>query len=243
LVRDVFTARTPAALAGRLGPARAPLVPQVRAAVVPVSFGQQRLWFIAQLEGSAASYVDVARVRLSGELDRAALELALADVVGRHEVLRTVFPAEGGQPCQRVLPVEEARWGVPGEGFDLAAEVPVRVSLSPVGVLVLAVHHIAFDGWSAGCWPGMCRWPMRGGRRGGRRCRCSTPITRSGSGSCPGPWRTRAACCIAFIAAQGRPAVAVTSARLRPLLPKETSVVLLEDPPAPRTPKARWRER
>jgi hypothetical protein len=65
-VRDVFTARTPAALAGRLGPARAPLVPRERPAVVPVSFGQQRLWFIAQLEGSAASYVDVVRVRLSG---------------------------------------------------------------------------------------------------------------------------------------------------------------------------------
>ena len=137
-----------------------------------MSFAQQRLWFIAQLEGPSAVYNIPVAVRLEGDLDAAALEAALGDVIARHEVLRTVFPAADGQPCQRVLGIGEAGWRagdrrggrggagrarwpvIAAEPFDLAAQVPVRARLlaaAPgVHVLVLVIHHIATDGWSTG---------------------------------------------------------------------------------------------
>src|SRR6202046_4811407 len=139
--------------------------------MIPLSFAQQRLWFIAQLEGPSALYNSPFALRLSGELDAGALGLALGDVVGRHEVLRTVFPAEGGQPYQKVLDAAGLEWGlepvpvgegglaaglagVCGGGFDLAVDVPLRARLLRLGagehVLVVVIHHIATDGWSAG---------------------------------------------------------------------------------------------
>ena len=173
-VRVLFEAPTPAALAGVLGqagPARLPLRPRERPGQVPLSFAQQRLWFIAQLEGPSPVYNNPAAVRLEGKLDAAALEAALGDVIARHEVLRTVFPAFDGEPCQRVLDMSELGWCLPAteasgggelerlvgeaarEPFDLMAEVPVRVRLLPVAaeahVLVVVTHHIATDGWSA----------------------------------------------------------------------------------------------
>ncbi|MGD0554724.1 MAG: amino acid adenylation domain-containing protein [Streptosporangiaceae bacterium] len=171
-VRALFEAPTPAALAGWLrqaGPGRLPLERRERPERVPLSFGQQRLWFIAQLEGPSPVYNSSVAVRLDGELDIAALEAALRDVFARHEVLRTVFPAEGGEPYQRVLEMGELGWALPvtpvasddelaakitaaGEPFDLIAEVPVRAGLLATGpdahVLVLVIHHIATDGWS-----------------------------------------------------------------------------------------------
>src|SRR5215472_4867227 len=139
--------------------------------MIPLSFAQQRLWFIAQIEGPSATYNTPMALRLEGQLDVAALGAALADVIGRHEVLRTVFEVTDGEPGQKVLPLDEAGWrlrtvqaeeaelpgvvaGIAGEPFDLAAEVPVRAVLVIVGpgvhVLVLVIHHIAADGWSAG---------------------------------------------------------------------------------------------
>ncbi|MCW6011269.1 non-ribosomal peptide synthetase, partial [Micromonospora sp. CPCC 205371] len=137
----------------------------------PLSFGQRRLWFLNRLGGGGGAYHIPLAVRLVGVVDVGALALAVSDVVGRHEVLRTVFPVVGGEPVQVVLPVKglgslvsvvEVSGGGLGDvlvgevvrGFDLTVDVPVRVSLfvvSPVEcVLLFVLHHVAGDGWSMG---------------------------------------------------------------------------------------------
>ncbi|MFF2546330.1 amino acid adenylation domain-containing protein, partial [Kitasatospora sp. NPDC058063] len=170
-VRTVFEAPTVVALAARLadaGTAR-PAVEALAARPerVQLSYAQRRLWFLHRLEGPSATYNLPYALRLSGALDRAALAQALADVVGRHESLRTVFPEDGGVPYQRVLEgvapeftVEEtaeaeltgALSAAAGVGFELETEIPVRARLFAIGetdhVLLLTIHHIAADGWS-----------------------------------------------------------------------------------------------
>src|SRR6185369_15379768 len=76
---------------------------------LPLSYAQQRLWFLYQMEGAGATYNIPLALRLEGELNSAALERALGDVVERHETLRTVFPQEEGVPYQKVLRGEEAK--------------------------------------------------------------------------------------------------------------------------------------
>ena len=149
-----------------------PLVAGERPAVIPLSFAQQRLWFIDQLQGPSPVYNVAAALRLCGRLDADALGAALADVVGRHESLRTLFPAIEGIPQQLVVPAERADFGWDvidatgwpesrlGEAigaavrysFDLATEIPLRAQLFRVAddehVLVAVVHEIAADGWS-----------------------------------------------------------------------------------------------
>ncbi|MFI0967599.1 non-ribosomal peptide synthase/polyketide synthase [Streptomyces sp. NPDC021080] len=173
-LRTLFEAPTPAGLAAALvaaGPAQTALARRERPAAIPLSFAQRRLWFLHQLEGAGANYHISLAWRLSGDLDRRALEAAVADVVERHESLRTVFPAVDGVPYQQVLDVEAGRprpvvrrttgAGLPdalaaakARPFDLAADLPLRVGLFDLApeehVLQLVLHHIAGDGWSLG---------------------------------------------------------------------------------------------
>ncbi|WP_188308508.1 amino acid adenylation domain-containing protein [Streptomyces sp. CBMA123] len=170
-IRTLFDSPTVAALAEALpvsGAARPALRPADRPERVPLSPAQQRLWFIDQFEGPSALYNTPFVARLAGAVDTAALAEALADVVARHEVLRTTFPAADGRPHQlivtdtvpvprtrRVADEEELRVALAeaaSEVFHLAEDLPIRVSLFSLDgerhVLLLLLHHIASDGWS-----------------------------------------------------------------------------------------------
>ncbi|POM25369.1 Gramicidin S synthase 2 [Actinomadura rubteroloni] len=168
-VRTVFDAPTVAALAVRLdaaAPARPPLAPCAGPGPWPASSAQRRLWFLDRLDGASGAYHVRIAVRLTGPLDRAALAAALADVVARHEPLRTVFRVRSGSPVQVVAPVDVplpvAAVGPPEVDARLrafAAEpfaldvTPLRAAVFALGesshVLCLVVHHIAIDGGSA----------------------------------------------------------------------------------------------
>lgn len=175
-LRTLFDTRTPAGLARLLDEAR-PAAPDPRPALtagaageppLPLSFSQQRLWLLHQLEEPGPAYNIPTALRISGALDHGALAAAVADVAARHETLRTVFRAEDGTPHQVVLAPEhgprlDVRHPAPhavdadlaeaaAHVFDLAQEPPLRVTLFACGpeehVLLLLLHHIAGDGQS-----------------------------------------------------------------------------------------------
>ncbi|WEV24180.1 amino acid adenylation domain-containing protein [Streptomyces sp. 71268] len=172
-VRDVFEAPTVEGLARRAEPGssrRAPLVPRPRPERVPLSPAQRRLWFLHQLHGPNATYNIPFVARLTGPLDVPALRAAVRDVLGRHESLRTVFPAGDGRPHQAVVPLAEIGEVLPvravapgllereltqltGAAFDVEREIPLRATLLALDaeqhVIALVVHHIAADQWSA----------------------------------------------------------------------------------------------
>ncbi|WP_245687670.1 non-ribosomal peptide synthetase [Rhodococcus phenolicus] len=137
----------------------------------PLAPAQYRLWLQARAQRDTSAYHLPFALQLDGDLDVPALRIALGDVVIRHRVLRTVFPASPLGPVQRVLPVIEALTAfdivpVPAAPddveamirqwtalpFDLAVDVPVRIRLLQTGpdrhVLVVVAHHIALDGAS-----------------------------------------------------------------------------------------------
>ncbi|HSZ40601.1 MAG TPA: amino acid adenylation domain-containing protein [Trebonia sp.] len=138
--------------------------------MIPLSFAQQRLWFLAELGESDSAYNIPLAIRLRGQLDVGALHAALLDVLIRHEALRTVFPAADGVPRQRILKPESVHLDLPviaagGEEeataliadaarhqFSLSTDLPVRARLLTTApdehILVVVVHHIAADGSS-----------------------------------------------------------------------------------------------
>ncbi|GGM76665.1 hypothetical protein GCM10011609_10740 [Lentzea pudingi] len=148
----VFESSTPALLAevmAKAGAARTGPVPVEHPARPALSAAQRRMWFVQQSERGPAYNVPCA-IRLRGPLDVPALTQALADVVARHEPLRTIFPVFEDEPYQRVLDAPTLELSTVEDiarPFDLETEIPIRASLRE-DLLVLVVHHIAVDGWS-----------------------------------------------------------------------------------------------
>nr|WP_157762222.1 non-ribosomal peptide synthetase [Nocardia yamanashiensis] len=176
-VRLLFEASTVAALAikveQRAGTGRKALVAGPRPEVLPLSLAQQRMWFLNQFDVDSAAYNIPVAVRLTGDLDVDALQQAVADTIGRHESLRTVYPQIDGAARQVVRPAAQAVpdltpvlvtagtlphriAGILSAGFDVTREVPLRAKLFRVEgaehehVLVFVAHHISADGWSMG---------------------------------------------------------------------------------------------
>ncbi|MBJ6766216.1 AMP-binding protein, partial [Myxococcaceae bacterium JPH2] len=162
-----------AILRGSSRAAMPPLRPVAREDVMPLSFAQQRLWFLDQLQPGQAAYNVPVALRLSGPLDVEALRATFTRLVERHEVLRTTFVVRDGQPWQHIHPAPGS-WPLPVEDiralpeshlrdriaeeshhpFDLSTGPLLRTRLLRVAesehVLLLCMHHIVSDGWSMG---------------------------------------------------------------------------------------------
>lgn len=183
-VRLLFEAPTVASLAERIqtvtGEAESPSLPALvsveRDRDLPLSFAQQRIWFVEQLEPGSPAYNISLAARLNGPLDVAILQKSLSEIVRRHEVLRTTFPAIDGNPMVRIAPpgdfdlsVIDLRDRPESEReaeahrlaavdlrtpFDLASGPLLRICLVRLGeedhALLVNIHHIVSDGWSLG---------------------------------------------------------------------------------------------
>ena len=177
---DVFTYPVLAELVRKLSAAGRWELPRVsrteRGERLPLSFAQQRLWFLGQMEGGSEAYHVPLQVRLRGALDVEALRRALDRIVARHEVLRTTFAVMEGEPVQRIQAVEQARFELreedlgeraetsgelarriqeeAGRPFDLGSGPLIRGQLLQMAedehVLVITMHHIVTDEWSMG---------------------------------------------------------------------------------------------
>ncbi|BAZ14320.1 amino acid adenylation domain-containing protein [Calothrix sp. NIES-4071] len=152
------------------------ITPVPRNEYLPLSFAQARLWFLDQLEGGSATYNMPEPLRLMGKLNVAALEMAVQEIVRRHEALRTTFKMVNGSPVQVIsnginitipvinlqhLPEQSQSAQVQQlaqcelhKPFDLSNGALLRVTLLRLGeqshVLLLTMHHIVSDGWSMG---------------------------------------------------------------------------------------------
>jgi len=165
-----------AAGGGAVAPPEPALQPLPRNDELALSFAQQRLWFLDQLEPGSVMYNLPTAIRLKGALDLAALQRALTEIIRRHEALRTTFAAAGGRPVQVIAPprpmplplVDLERLPEAGreaearrlaqedarQPFDLARGPLARATLLRLRdgehVLLLTTHHIVSDGWSMG---------------------------------------------------------------------------------------------
>jgi amino acid adenylation domain-containing protein len=174
-VRDL-AGHIEAALRDRTGEQAPPVVRVSRAAKLPLSFAQQRLWFLHELEPTSSFYNVPVAVRLRGRLQIDAMQRTLNEVVRRHESLRTSFPTSDAQPVQSIAPTlaldlplidlsmlreeereHEAQRRATEEArapFNLATGPLMRASLVRLGaedhVLLVTMHHIVSDGWSMG---------------------------------------------------------------------------------------------
>jgi acyl carrier protein len=143
---------------------------------LPLSFAQQRLWFLDQLEPESAFYNIPSAVRFSGPVNLAALERSLNEILRRHKVLRTIFPNRDGKPVQvisnaqpvKISQIDLSNLEEEGQAqaarelaaaeaqqpFDLSRGPLLRVKLLHLGaednVVLLTMHHIISDGWSIG---------------------------------------------------------------------------------------------
>ncbi|MEV5187768.1 amino acid adenylation domain-containing protein [Streptomyces werraensis] len=175
-IAALFETPTPAAIARRVAvraqdaPPRPVLGEAARPERVPLSFAQERMWFLHRLDEGAATYHIPLLVPVGPDLDAEALDAALGDLAARHESLRTVIAEHDGVPCQRILapgelrpvlrridcPAAEAAAHVTAalrRRFDLTAESPLGAWLLGTGaerVLLFVLHHAAADGWSLG---------------------------------------------------------------------------------------------
>ena len=181
-LRELFESATPASLAARLDALPRvmsrvpPLVPRPREGALPLSFAQQRLWFLEQLEPGGGAYNDAVAVRVEGSLDAQMLERCLREVVRRHGVLRATFRDEEGTASWRINP--EARLSLVRldltalpepmrtealsqraeeealRAFDLGSGPPLRATLVQLDarehVLLFVLHHLVSDGGSLG---------------------------------------------------------------------------------------------
>ncbi|HEX4495130.1 MAG TPA: amino acid adenylation domain-containing protein, partial [Thermoanaerobaculia bacterium] len=182
-LRELFEAPTVAGLAERIaaalgtgGEPAPPLAAGSLGGPLPLSYAQERLWFLDRLEPGSAAYNMPAAFRLEGLLAEEALERAFTEIVRRHAVLRTRFVEVDGRPVQviepepsfrlfradlRALPVERLEWELARLAreaaalpFDLAYGSLLRAGLVKLGerehALLVSMHHIASDGWSIG---------------------------------------------------------------------------------------------
>ncbi|GLY50354.1 hypothetical protein Lesp01_40100 [Lentzea sp. NBRC 102530] len=183
--RVLFTSPTVARLVAEIGTGAAEdVIPGVsRDGALPLSFAQQRLWFLDQFEPESTDYLSPSLLRLRGHLDVEALTRALTALIARHESLRTTFEGVDGHGVQVVhppRPVEVALLEVSGEDglaevlerestrpFDLARGPLLRPVLVRVAeddhVLLLLAHHIVTDGWSNGVLTAELNVLYRGG--------------------------------------------------------------------------------
>jgi amino acid adenylation domain-containing protein/non-ribosomal peptide synthase protein (TIGR01720 family) len=166
--RAVFDTPTVAGLAAAISVQSGAIIPtRPRDGVLPLSFAQQRLWFLNEFDPSSTEYVTPLAVRLNGLLDTAALSQALNALVARHESLRTTFNSVDGKgvqivhpaadvplPIREVSDVDQALVAESRTPFDLANGPLLRAQLLRIApdehVLALIMHHIVTDGWSGG---------------------------------------------------------------------------------------------
>ncbi|MCP4146515.1 MAG: non-ribosomal peptide synthetase, partial [bacterium] len=160
--------------AGEAKQERIPKAPQ--GVVIPLSFAQERLWFLQQLDSDSRSYYVPRALRLIGQTDPALIQATFAEITRRHSILRTAFPSIDGQPVQRIMEpfqfhltlidmtdteesikTQRVRQWLQKEGqkgFHLEKGPPIRVTLLKLNreehILVSTEHHLVHDGWAQG---------------------------------------------------------------------------------------------